>query len=78
MSLTSIPRKLYKYRRFDVFCLRLLTNAEIMYSDPRSFNDPLDCDPTIEVDLDRVEMEHLCYRMMLRNHSPARSKAEIK
>jgi len=49
MSPRSIPPKLYKYRRFDVFCLRLLTQAEVSYSDPRTFNDPLDCDPTIEV-----------------------------
>jgi len=39
MSPRSIPPKLYKYRRFDVFCLRLLTQAEVSYSDPRTFKD---------------------------------------
>jgi hypothetical protein len=72
-----IPSKLYKYRRFDVFCLRALTHAEVVYSDPRSFNDPLDCHPTIEVDLDRGAMEHLCCRMMLRTQSVEKAKAEI-
>jgi Protein of unknown function (DUF2971) len=72
-----VPRKLYKYRRFDVFCLRLLTHAEVRYSDPRLFNDPLDCSPSIEVDLDRGAMEHLCYQMLLRTHSKGNAKAEI-
>ncbi len=76
MCSKPIPRKLYKYRRFDVFCLRLLTHAKVMYSDPRLFNDPLDCDPTIEVDLDMMDLERLCYRMMRRTQpqNPARSE----
>ncbi|MBN9559241.1 MAG: DUF2971 domain-containing protein [Alphaproteobacteria bacterium] len=57
--------------------MRLLTHAEVSYSDPRSFNDPLDCDPTIEVDLDRSAMEHLCYAMLLRVHSEDQARAEI-
>jgi hypothetical protein len=71
------PPKLYKYRRFDVYCLRMLTHAEVMFSDPRSFNDPLDCDPTIEVDLDRSDLEHLCYKMLRRTKSADDAKAEI-
>jgi hypothetical protein len=49
MSHRSTPRKFYKYRRFDVFGLRLLTHAEVSYSDPRTFKDLLDCHPTSEV-----------------------------
>lgn len=77
MLTNPVPRKLYKYRSFDVFCLRLLTHAEVIYSDPRLFNDPLDCDPTIEVDLTRGAMEHLCYRMLLRTQSEEQAKSEI-
>ena len=72
-----MPRKLYKYRAFNVFCLRLLTHGEISYSDPRTFNDPLDCDPTIEVDIDRSALEHLCYAFLRSTKTEADAKAEI-
>jgi hypothetical protein len=64
-----IPPKLYKYRPFDVFALRLLTQAQVYYSDPRQFNDPLDCDPTIEVDIDREALEQVCYHFLRQTKS---------
>ena len=73
----SLPRKLYNYRRFDVFCLRALAHAEVSYFDPRTFNDPLDCDPTIEVDIDREALEHLCYVFLRRTQFEDRAKDEI-
>jgi hypothetical protein len=72
-----MPRKLYKYRPFNVFCLRLLTHAEVSYSNPRTFNDPLDCDPTIEVDIDRNALELLCYAFLRRTKPEDQAKAEI-
>lgn len=33
---------------------------------PTLFNDPLDCDPTIDVDIDRIRLERLLYRMLLK------------
>ena len=77
MSPRSIPPKLYKYRRFDVFCLRLLTQAEVSYSDPRTFNDPLDCDPTIEVDINRKDLERLCFTFLRRTQPEDQAKNEI-
>ena len=77
MTPRSSPKKLYKYRPFNVFCLRLLTHGEISYSDPRLFNDPLDCDPTLEVDIDRSAMEHLCYAILRRTQTEGNAKAEI-
>jgi hypothetical protein len=47
------PKRLYKYRPFDVYTLRLLSEAEVFYADPASFNDPLDGSPTIQIDTDR-------------------------
>ncbi len=64
MTLRPLPRRLYKYRSFNTHSLRLLTEAEIYYSDPRAFNDPLDCKPTIKVDVDRASLERLCYRLL--------------
>lgn len=61
-----MPSKLYKYRAFGVRALRSLTEAEVHYSRPRTFNDPLDCDPTFDVDVGRATLEKLLYRMLLR------------
>jgi hypothetical protein len=77
MSVRSIPAKFYKYRRFEVPCLRVLTHFEIRYSDPRYFNDPLDCNPTITIDVDRNALEQLCYRFLLRTKSKAAASAVI-
>jgi hypothetical protein len=70
-----LPKRLYKYRSFNVNSLRLLTEAEIYYSNPRAFNDPLDCNPPIEVDVDRASLEHLCYKM-LRDTAVTKEAAE--
>ena len=64
MPLRPLPRRLYKYRSFDIHLFRLLTQTELYYSDPRRFNDPLDCNPTIEIDVDRASLEHLCYKLL--------------
>jgi Protein of unknown function (DUF2971) len=61
-NLQPIPPKLYKYRVFNVESISLLTNqAEIWYADPRRFNDPLDCNPTLEVDVDSDTLAQLCH-----------------
>src|SRR3954463_5386229 len=73
----GLPKKLYKYRPFNVFYLRLLTHGEISYSDPRLFNDPLDCDPTIEVDISRSALEHLCYAFLRKVKGDEEAKADI-
>ena len=77
MSPRPIPHKLYKYRPFEVFCLRLLTHAKVIYSNTRTFNDPLDCNPTIEVDIGRNALEHLCYAFLRRTQLEDQAKAEI-
>lgn len=72
-----MPNKLYKYRRFDVRTLRSLTEAEVHYASPRTFNDPMDCDPTIEVDVNRETLEKLYYRMLLRRLNKDEAAQEI-
>jgi len=64
MTLRPLPPRLYKFRSFNVNSLRLLTQAEIYYSNPRGFNDPLDCNPTIKVDVNRTSLVRLCYKML--------------
>ena len=61
------PQKLYKYRSFNSYTLRLLCEDEVYYANPRSFNDPLDCNPTIQNDLDINSLKNL-YQKMHENH----------
>jgi hypothetical protein len=64
----AIPKKLYKYRPFDVRVLRAITEAEIYYARPKQFNDPLDCDPSIEVDSSRRRLEALVYQIIAKQN----------
>lgn len=69
------PRKLYKYRAFDAHALQLLQGA-IYYSEPSYFNDPLDCDPAIQVTHEVSELEDLLTRML--EDANANAAATIK
>lgn len=59
----SVPRRLYKYRSFDLYSLRMLTNGDVYFSDPAHFNDPLDCKPEIFCDVSIDSLEALLTRM---------------
>jgi hypothetical protein len=72
-----MPTKLYKYRPFGVNTLRAITEAETFYAKPSTFNDPLDCDPTIEMDIDRVHLERLLYRMLLNRKTDEQARHDI-
>lgn len=78
MPTKTLPRKLYKYRSFGINSLRLLSEAEVYYANPQTFNDPLDCDPTIQVDTDRTSLEKLCSRMLATAHGKERALKEIR
>jgi len=64
-----IPDKLYKYKKFDLYSLKMLTDGNIYFSDPEDFNDPLDCKPDILVDVDNYSLEALCIKMMAKGSS---------
>jgi hypothetical protein len=65
MPSSQAPKRLYKYRSFNVNTLRLLSEAEVYYASPSSFNDPLDSNPTIQIDVERPTLEKLLYAMLL-------------
>lgn len=45
----NMPSHVYKYRRWDNnFHKHILENSELFFSDPRDFDDPLDCNPPID------------------------------
>lgn len=60
---TPVPTRLYKYRNFDLYALRMLTSSFVYFSDPAQFNDPLDCKPDLDVDVDLNSLESLFMRM---------------
>lgn len=64
MTKSKLPKKLYKYRVYNVNTLRLITASEAYYAAPEQLNDPLDCNPTIENDTDREALEKLFYKML--------------
>jgi Protein of unknown function (DUF2971) len=57
----ALPHKLYKFRPFEVHSLELLTDAKVHYSNPMKFNDPLDCRPTIELDVSRADLMRIAH-----------------
>lgn len=71
------PQYLYKYRPFSVNTLRMFSDAEVYFASPASFNDPLDCSPTIEVDVDIPILEKVLFRLLSDTRSKEAAKAEI-
>lgn len=70
--------KLYKYRTFGVNSLTELCESEVYFSDPKNFNDPLDCSPTLINDLELVNVEKLTHRMILQNQSKEKADKKIQ
>lgn len=55
----GIPEKLYKYRRFDIAALNMITDHGLYFANPHSFNDPLDCELAIEPNISPKKMSDL-------------------
>jgi hypothetical protein len=53
------PSMLYKYRSFSVTTLESLCRDSLYFAHPGTFNDPLDCNPTIECDSETDELKKL-------------------
>ena len=60
----SIPGRLYKYRPFSACTLAMLVDDELHFSDPRTFNDPLDARPYVEVDVEESELVSVLHRLV--------------
>jgi hypothetical protein len=57
------PRRLYKYRAFSSWTLDMLVLDELHFSDPSTFNDPLDTRPSLKANLKPQELEQLLVQM---------------
>lgn len=78
MKSLQAPKRLYKYQAFNVNSLRLLSEAEVYFANPEQFNDPLDCNPTIIVDVDRHALEQLFIRMVSESIGRERARVAIR
>lgn len=77
-ELMTTPKKLYKYCPINVWSLRAISEAEVHHSSPALFNDPLDCNPTLEVDVSNSHLEMLLRSMMAWYNSPEAIDKEIR
>ena len=55
----QLPRRLYKYRKFNVRTLDMLVSDHLWFADPKSFNDPLDTQPSLDVDVDESALKDI-------------------
>lgn len=69
----EVPRYLYKYRGTDIYTKRIIQNRAIWYSRPSTFNDPFDCQLTIECDGTSEDI----YQFLLKNNLGF-DKAELR
>lgn len=59
MNTRPPPRRLFKYRSFSTFTLRMVSQAEVFFAKPATFNDPFDCNPAVFVDVAWSDVERL-------------------
>ncbi len=66
---SSVPKTLYRYRTFDAVTLDSLCRDQLFFANPISFNDPLDCKPTIKNDSSPEALRELLRIMIYRRVS---------
>ena len=67
-----MPNRIYKYRDFSNRTLEMVVNDSLYYAHPSTFNDPLECHPLLETDLNETELEKI-----LRNLVKERVRAKM-
>lgn len=63
---TTTPQALFKYVGFSDRVLEQLYKGEIYFSDPSTFNDPLDCQPIVEPDEPLEQLKQLLAELVVR------------
>nr|VFK43359.1 MAG: Protein of unknown function (DUF2971) [Candidatus Kentron sp. SD]VFK48776.1 MAG: Protein of unknown function (DUF2971) [Candidatus Kentron sp. SD] len=53
------PSKVYRYQGCSILTLQMLCRDRLYFADPADFNDPLDCQPTVEANSDRDTLRQL-------------------
>jgi Protein of unknown function (DUF2971) len=63
---SPVPKAFYRYRSFSTATLDSLCRDTLHYANPTSFNDPLDCKPTLESDSNRQVLRKLLVHLIKR------------
>ena len=50
------PKIIYRYQRFSDVSIDALCHDQLYFANPASFNDPLDCQPSVESDSNKTEL----------------------
>lgn len=77
MTVARLPRTLYKYRAFSTNTLRMLSEAEIYFAKPSTFNDPFDCNPSVRCDVAPGDVERLWKHIALRTRPKVKAVADL-
>lgn len=59
-------RMIYRYQRFSATTVESLCHDTLYFADPAAFNDPLDCQPTVDADSDIDTLRHLLFELVKR------------
>lgn len=70
---SDMPDMVYKYREFSNTTIASLCYDQLFFANPATFNDPLDCKPTVKVDSSLEEL-----RILLANLISQRVEASAK
>lgn len=65
----DMPKRLFKYLSFTPRVLQQLCMGDVYYADPSSFNDPLDCRPSVVADLPIAELKNVLAQLIVRRVS---------
>jgi hypothetical protein len=60
------PEKIYRYRDFSEYTVDSLCMDQLYFAKPSSFNDPMDCQPTIESDSDNIELRAILSEFIIK------------
>ncbi|EPJ9639478.1 DUF2971 domain-containing protein [Klebsiella pneumoniae] len=67
--MSDFPSIFYKYRKFDTFSMDALVNDKVYFSDPNNFNDPLDCKPHIDFDIqDKGSLHEILSKLLYQDY----------
>jgi hypothetical protein len=75
----NIPSRLYKYKSFNVDSLDLLVSDSLYFADPTTFNDPLDCNPSVQNNMEDVDaLNAILHKLVKDNHQKELEEAAAK
>lgn len=60
------PKKVYRYRNFGELTMNALCLDELYFAAPSTFNDPMDCQPTVIADTNKSELKAILKELIIR------------